>query len=626
MKNNRAFPRNQKGLNLIEILITISIFSILALLVAQLTNTFVELYTRSRDQADLLRIQRLAVREIADGDDLYFDGLKSSPEIIEASDKELSFVPMYRDSSQPAGYYLTNGLLNTANQGVPAPVNGEYPGGLRIQYNDLTQKYELRYYLAKLPRPGSSAPEAYLRYDNNLIEPFLSELKAKLNILDEVEWLNYIQRYHLLPVKFKWEPPQDNDRSVPSAYIVFAGGNFPLEFDGDEFLQPTVFSMAETMRNNQGQLFPDPINRPNDNVIVYFHPETEFAVIKNQQNLIARLFIKGGYPDVQNRFEFSTQARSLFNREGINGVFDRSLCLYYNNKLVVLPSRKELVTRNLENMRPQFLLSQDIPPESKLTPSQFSYFNSRDTTTPIAMTLIDGRLQVAPENFHDISLVRMDFLNIVGLNLNQFSFAEIMKRNYAQLVPMQTLSYTHNYHTKPTILDNPNQGFNQSNCFQSQPAETKCKMISKNFPSGKLIRLSQTMYISNIMIDNKLNPSIDGWISFFLRNPTNQRVYQVKIDFDEKLTKIMLKNGYDREDIAFDEENPQSNVTQFTLDNSQFISFTNLQASGFLDEGFNYSDSNVYQTHLGNPENMELYVEMKDTSNIEGFSFTWRPK
>ena len=242
------------------------------------------------------------------------------------------------------------------------------------------------------------------------------------------------------------------------------------------------------------------------------------------------------------------------------------------------------------------------------------------------MTLINGKLQIPPENFHDISLVRLDFLNIIGLNFDRFSLSEIMKRNYAELIPLQTLSYTHNFHTKSTIFDNSNQGFNQSNCFQTQPAETKCKMVSKNFPSGKLIRLSETMYISNIMIDSALNPSIDGWISIFLRNPSNQRVYQVKIDFDEKLVKVMLKNGYDREDLPYNEENPQSNVTQFTLDNSQFISFTNLQASGFLDEGFNYSNSNVYETHLDNPEKMELYIEMKETSNIEGFSFTWRPK
>ena len=98
----------------------------------------------------LRRLQRLAVKEIAEGDGWYFDGLKSNSEIIEASDKELSFVPMYRDSSQPAGYYLTNGLLNSVNQGVPA-TNGEYPGGMRIQYNNLTQKYELRYYLSNYP-------------------------------------------------------------------------------------------------------------------------------------------------------------------------------------------------------------------------------------------------------------------------------------------------------------------------------------------------------------------------------------------------------------------------------------------------------------------------------------------
>ena len=626
MKANRAYIKNSRGLNLVEILITVSIFSILALLIAQLTNTFVELYTRSRDQADLLKLQQLAVKEIAEGDGLYFDGLKSAPEIIEASDRELSFVPMYRDSSQPAGYYLTNGLLNTVNQGVPAPVNNEYPGGMRIQYNTLTQKYEFRYYLSKLPRPGSSTPEVYLRYDKNLAEPLLSELKAKLNIFEETQWNQFVESYHQIPVKFKWEPPQDNDRSVPSAYIVFTGGNFPLEFGGEEFLQPTIFNIATTMRNNQGQLFPDPVNRPSDNIIIYYHPETEFAVIKNQQHLIARLFIKGSYPDIQNRFEFSNQARTLFNKEGINGVFDRSLCLYYDNKLTILPSRKELITRNLESMRPQFLLSQDLPDESNLSPSQFSYYNSRDTTSPIPMTLIDGRLQVPPENFHDITLVRMDFLNIIGLNLDEFTFAEIMKRNYTKLVPLQALSYTHSFHTKSTIFDNSNQGFNQSNCFQTQPPETKCKMVSKNFPSGKSIRLSEIMYISNILIDSSLNPSIDGWMSIFLRNPANQRVYQVKIDFDEKLVKIMLKNGYDREDLPYNEENPPSNVTQFALENSQFISFTNLQASGFLDEGFNYSNPDVYDTHLGSPDNMELYIEMKDTSNIEGFSFTWRPK
>ena len=97
------------------------------------------------------------------------------------------------------------------------------------------------------------------------------------------------------------------------------------------------------------------------------------------------------------------------------------------------------------------------------------------------MTLIDGRLQVPPENFHDITLVRMDFLNIIGLNLDEFTFAEIMKRNYTKLVPLQALSYTHSFHTKSTIFDNSNQGFNQSNCFQTQPQKLNARWLVKTF-------------------------------------------------------------------------------------------------------------------------------------------------
>lgn len=616
----------RRGLNLIEILVAVSIFSILGLLISQITTTFVELYTRSRDQADLLRLQRLVVSEISDGDNLYFDGIKSAPEIIEANDLELSFVPMYRDSSEPAGFYVTNGLFNNASLGPPPPVNDTFPGGLRIQYNDSTQKYELRYYLSKLPRPGAAPPEVYIKYDSNTPEPLLSELKANLNIFSDVEWNEYVKNYHPVTINFKWEPPRDTERSIPSAYVVFNGGNFPLELEGDPAIPPSIFDVSAKMRNNRGQLFPDPFNRPGDQIILYYHPETEFAVIKNQQHLIARLFIKGGYPDIIDRFEFSPEAIKKYNDSSINGVFDRSLCLYYDNKLTVLPSRKELISRNIEAIRPQFLLNSDIPAESNLSPSQFSYFNSRDTTNPIQLTLIDGRTRVPADNFHNIALIRFDFLNILGQSLNNFTFSEIFKRNYAQIVPLQNLSYTHSFHTKSTILDNSHQGFSPINCFQSQPLETKCKLISKNFPSGKQIRISQAMFMSNIMIDSALNPNIDGWISYYFRNPINQKVYQVKIDFDKVLISVMLKNAYDREDLQYIESNPQENVVEFPMDNSQFINFNNLQANGFLDEGFNYSNSEVFNNHLGDPDFVELYVEMKDTSNIEGFSLTWRPK
>lgn len=609
-----------RGLSLIEILITVSIFSVLGLLIARMSSTFVELYARSRDQADLLRLQRLTTKSIAEGDDLYFDGLKSAPEIIEANDSEISFVPMYRDTSEPSGYYLTNGLFNNVSLGPPVK-NNRFNGGLRIQFNELSQKYELRYYLSKLPRAGSSPPEVFIKYDANTLEPMLSELKANLNIFSEVEWAEYVKRYHSVPVKLRWEAPNDKSRLVPSTYIVFTGGNYPLEIDGTENQVPSVSQIKSKMQRNKGQLFPDPFNRPEDTILLYYHPETEFAVIRNQQHLIARLFVKGAYDDQINRFDFTTEIVNNYDQ-----IFDRSLCLYYDRKLTVIPDQKELLNINLEASRPQFLIGKDLPLESELSPTKFSYYNSRDTTSPILLTSRNGRLQVPPENLYNISLVRFDLLNIIGQNLENFSFDEILKRNYSQIIPLQNLSFTHSFHTRTTIQDNLNLGFSVNNCFQSRPLDTKCKLISKNFPSGDKIRISQSLYISNIVIDTTINPKISGWMSLFFFNPSNRKTYQVKIDFDEFLVHIMLKESYDREDLKYDESGSQSNVVVFPLDNSQFINFTNLQSNGFLDEGFNYSNSAVYADHLGNPDAVELYIEMQETSNIEGFSLSWSPK
>lgn len=616
----------RKGLNLVELIIAISIFSFIGLLVGELIGTFSELYVRTRNQLDLVRMHRSLTKQLSYGDDKYFDGLKAAPEIIEATDKEIRFVPMYRQSSESAGYYTTHGLFNSqeAEGGPPPQVNGEYPGGLRVQYNEFSQKYELRFYLSKHPRAGSGEPEVYLRYDGSMSDSLKADLQTKLGITRSSDFEEYISKFQRIPTRMNWRPPLGFTGETPQSYVVITGGNFPIEIEGSTENPPSASSLAQDLLNNEGQLFPDPFNRPGDQLIIYYHPETDPAIIENQESLIANLFIKGAYPDAPSRFGFNAAATARWNKEGIQGFHDRSLGLYYDDTLTLMPADASLTNQNFLDQRLQFLVQSDLPGDVFATPTSFSYYSSRDTTTPIPLELEEGRRMVPPSRHLDISLVRLDLLATIGASIDRFKFGELSKRAFTHIVPLEGMKYTHHIHTSANGMGRRELGFQESNCLAGGAGElSKCRRISEAFPGGEQIRLSQTLYVSNIVNDPTNITSITGTISFIFRNPVNLKVYAVRVNFDQSKVYIHKKQSYQQEDLPF--TGNDEDVMEFPLDNSQFINFTNLQSSGFLDEGFNYSNVEVYKDHLNNPKSLELYVEVTLNSNIEGFSLSYLP-
>jgi hypothetical protein len=602
--------RTKAGTTLVEAVIVVAVFSLLGLLLGRLTESFVEAYLRLRDQVDLQRLSTSLVREIESGDDENFDGLRAALEILDANDRELSFVPQFRDSSQPVSAYLNNLDDAVSIFGPPRDSQGKPVGGLRIELNPSLNLCELRYYLARQPRAGSSAPTVYLRYDQN----------SPQGVGD---------RWQQIPIRYQWQPPENQ---VSESFVTFTGGVFPLVFDNIGSPESPVcagFSqVSAVMQGNDSQLFPNPFDRPGDQVILYYHPETEAAIVPDQESLVAHLFIKGAYPDQADRFELDPQSAAILKDPDPRrrGIHDNSLVLYYRSQLRTLPSQASFINANLEGRRLQFPFQ--VTGDNPTVLSRLSYFNSRNTTIPIVMEEIDGRQTVPPELIANIGLVRFDLLALFGGPLGDSGFEGLSKRNFMQLVPLdkQTLRYT--LHTNGSL--NSALGFSNSNCIQPGGFEGDnwCRLITRDLPSGKTILLSQTLYISQVDAASELG--IRGRINFIFRK--SDRVYKVSVNFNTATITVRLKERYSDSEPLVDLDNPTQDRTEFPLENSQFINFTDLQPGTVLDEGFNYTSVEVYEDFLGSSDEggVEFWIEVSkdavDPANIEGFSLTFLPK
>jgi len=618
----------RRAYTLIELLLVAAIFSILGLLVARITEGFVQAYIRARDHIDLQNIGSSLIKDISEGDSLYFDGLKGAAEIIEANDKEISFVPQYRESSQKASAYLGKIFDDVEVFGPPRGDDGKPSGGLRIAYDSSSGECELRYYLSKQPRAGSSAPQVYLKNDSEL-----SGIEGSWN---------------LIPVRYVWSTPAD--LRTPVSYVVFRGGFSTLVFEnkGTPALPrcPGTGEIAQVMQTNEGQLFPDPFNRPGDEIIVYYHPETDPGIIDDQENLAAHLFLKDAYPDQPIRFGFEgTELERIFNIKDENdpqSLHTNSLVLFYDSEFQRLPLQSSLLSANLKRERLQFLAK--APEESTLRPTTFSYFSTQKSTEPLAMELIAGRNQIPPELINNIGLIRFDFLMMIGADAEVIAAEEITHRNHTQLIALDNLRFTTNLHTHSFGIYsgpgnetlNSRRGFSSSNCLAPGGNEggNKCRQISSQFPRGDLINLSQTFYLEQFEKDTDSQLNKTGFINIILEH--QQRVYKVKIDFSKRRIIVMKKSSYTASEASFDGQSdicPEApfpeGTTCFAIDDSDHVSLTNLQGSAFLDDGFHYSDKEIWLDHLKmdqDDDTAAFYIEVSDDSNIEGFSLTYVPR
>lgn len=616
----------RRAYTLIEVLIVAAVLAFLGLLIARIVEGFVQAYIRARDHIDLQNVGTSLITNISDGDSLYFDGLKGAVEIIEANDKELSFVPQYRELSLQAGEYQAKLFDNVESLGPPTGAGGKFTGGLRINYNRASNRCELRYYLSKHPRAGSQTPQVYLKYG--------------------ISSDNDSESWTLIPVQYSWITPRN--QTVPLSYVVFGGGFSSLEFEnkGTESAPscPGSLETARVMRSNKGQLFPDPFNRPEDIITVYYHPETDPGIIANQSSLVAHLFVKNAYPDQITRFGIlGTKLAETFRQDTPNNpetLHPDSLVLLYDESLQQLPLQKTLLNANLKRERLQFLAR--TPEDTSLKPTSFSYYGTQNTTQAISTELIAGRNQVSPELIHNIGLVRFDLLMMIGGDKDLINLDEITMRNHTQLVTLDSLKFSTSLHShRFSIFSgsdaiNNRRGFLASNCIALGGFEgrNKCRQISSEFPGGRQINLSQTFYINQIEKDSESKLDRTGYINFIVER--NLRVYKVKIDFDKRRVTVLKKATYTSAEPNFDEqvetcpEQPfQEGTTCFALDSPDLISLTNLQKNGFQDEGFNYSNKEVWSTHLNmiQPEDTaRLFIEISDTSNIEGFSLTYTPR
>lgn len=589
--------RNKNGFNLIELLITVSVFSLLGLVIANITATFVDIYTKSRDQVDMQNVSAALFREISAGDEQNFDGLKNTLQIIEATDRSLSFVPSYKESTPNIGIYAESytGLVASFEQEGPPRTDGRYLGGLRIQYNTNRQLYELRYYLAKHPRAGFDAPIVYLERNRT---PELSNQ----------------ERMILLPVNLVWQSPFEDE--ISCSYIIFHGGYSPLSFTGDEGMPPLEINVREQMEQNVGQLFPNPLQNPYDKLILFYQPEVEPSIIAGQESLIAHLFFKNAHHHQDIIYSLSDSALSKFNRF----ILDDTLLLYYNKELNILPTNTALINSYFPESRLQFPTM--VPSGSQQEPTRFHYFSTQDSSNELELEDLDNQTKIPFDLLDNISLVQLDLFMMIGGTTDNFSIEQISKRNFSHLISLDTLSYTQAYSTRASSFD-ANSGFQISNCPPGSVPGSRCRKISRSFPSGELIAMSQTFYVNSIAFDQSRYTAPEGSISFLITR-SNFESYIVRVNFDIEKTYIILKGNLSDQEPAYDGNNP--NVMEFPIDNTQFIDFTNLQNSGFLDEGFNYSDAAVYENHFNGIKKLEFYIEISDNSNVEGFSLSYYPR
>jgi prepilin-type N-terminal cleavage/methylation domain-containing protein len=619
-------PLKIQGFTLVELLVCVSIFSAIAMTLGILTNSFVDIYVKSRDQSDLQRASSGLIKELSDGNMEFFDGLKNMVQIVEASETQMAFVPLFKETSMPIGKYADNfnDIMKTSQmENGPPRIEGKVQGGFRIQFNPQRQLYELRYYLAKHPRAGISTPLVYLQ--RNKTEEQIAKEKAAnggVEIPSESE-------LEQIPVQFKWQPPTGNSSDgKPQSYLIFTGGYQPLEFEGSQALPPNEVTVREQFLNNTGQMFPDPFNRPEDILIVYYQPEIEPSLISGQESMIGRLMIKDPKLNTTHLSYFNDVTDPVKKNRLIDFYTERaknySLLFYYDETLTILPDKETLINSNTAGDSLMFPTDESLWEQRGYNPCSFSYYSTRNSSNPLELVATpDSGLSVNPSQLQNISLIRLDLLMTLatgydGNTYNTLDLNNVSMRNFSHIIPLDTARYTTTLHTRASSFDD--LGFRK--CSFGTDADSRCHVITNYFPSGKDIAKSNTFFLSNITHDPDDGDRPSGTVSILITSKT-QMGYVVRINFTNSTVKVIKKDRITDVDSSYIEPA----VVEFPLDNSQLIDLTNLQPSGFLDEDFNYTSPMVHEQHFTSTDkDMELMIEISPSSNIEGFSLTYFPR
>ena len=123
----------KKGLTLIELLVAISIASMVTLGIEQLLDTALTAWRVSIEEVTIGRLSEEAMQEMMEGND-EFSGIRDALEMIEAGPASIKFVPMWVDSfnriPEDGKFYLTKRL----RAGTPPPVcEIKFPGSKEFQ-------------------------------------------------------------------------------------------------------------------------------------------------------------------------------------------------------------------------------------------------------------------------------------------------------------------------------------------------------------------------------------------------------------------------------------------------------------------------------------------------------------
>ncbi len=124
---------NRKGLTLIELLVAISIASMVTLGIEQLLDTALTAWRVSIEEVTISRLSEEVMQEMMEGDD-EFSGIRDALEMIEASPSSIKFVPMWVDSfdriPEDGKFFLTKRL----RAGTPPPIcEIKFPGAKEFQ-------------------------------------------------------------------------------------------------------------------------------------------------------------------------------------------------------------------------------------------------------------------------------------------------------------------------------------------------------------------------------------------------------------------------------------------------------------------------------------------------------------
>lgn len=124
---------NAKGLTLIELLVAVSIASMVTLGIEQLLDTALTAWRISIEEVTIARLSEDVLQEMIEGND-DFSGVRDALEVVDAEPGSIQFVPMWVDSfsriPQDGRFYLTKRL----RAGTPPPVcEIKFPGAKEFQ-------------------------------------------------------------------------------------------------------------------------------------------------------------------------------------------------------------------------------------------------------------------------------------------------------------------------------------------------------------------------------------------------------------------------------------------------------------------------------------------------------------